>query len=304
MRSATAWLLAGAALPAIIARAYGGSTYSAAPSGPPPVAVEYLDVSSHQLQQEVAQGLPEEDLYKRARSLFERIPRPETTEIGPVPLRGWSKPDPRPEAKTGDVQGFRDAVKNTLSTREVPPPARDALYMAYRAGNRLQDEGKVRFDGEDGRRRLPDDRVMGAYVYTPREPVGIFYNPVLRFIARFVGNKIAGSTMVHEDDHARRDAEGDLNPMRVTDGEEEAFKTQYQYLKAADPTGPELTWLLVNYGPANPLAPPMVSEYLKHVSMILLYGDKGDFPGLVRALGYEDPHGHQHLEADGHESPR
>lgn len=148
---------------------------------------------------------------------------------------------------------------------------------------------------------------LGAYVYKKEGPVGIYFNKVFRTLQQHLGDGFTAATLFHETGHAHDDACGHLNPKEVKKGEEVAFKTEYLWLRTLDPSGQKLAWARHKYCVADTGSPEMVCKYLKHLAMILDYGSKDDFAGLVDHLGYqdreEDPFAHDHSSDDAENEP-
>lgn len=302
------WALAPAFLPGAVA----ASSYSAAPSAGK-TEVVYLEPASVELKASAADlTVSDGALWEKAQNLFEGITRKESTEFGPFVLQGWTDPDLKESNRKGTVDSIQEAFAGTLEkpgfkTRGVPAPCneecKESLRDALNTGQALKSRGQVMFDGEDGQSYLPaSPGVVGAFVYSPYQAIGVFYSDSIALIAKYVGDTVAAATAAHEYGHADDFFKGKLDPKRVKEGEKSAFKRQYDYLVQLDPKGYVLAKLRYGFV-GKPWVPQVVSEYLEHLAMVRLYGDAGDFDGLVDRLGYQDPHQHpfhQHGQGDDH----
>ena len=300
------------ATPVFLTGAAGASQYTAGgTSSDNKAGVVYLGPASDELRGLSSNvGVPADDVWRRANNMFEGITRKGSTEFGGLSLRGWADPDLSENNRKGSVESIQDAFAKTVAEMEpkkrapgsVPSPCdeecRQSLRDALATGSALQSAGKVQFDGEGAPPMLTSPGVIGAFVYTKAKAIGVFYSEKLALVAKYAGDSIAGATAAHELGHADDHGKGKLDPKQVKDGEKRAFRRQYGYLLTLDPKGEVMAKLRYNLV-GKPWVPQVVSDYLEHLAMVRLYGDKGDFDGLVDKLGYEDPdhdpfHGHDH----------
>lgn len=260
--------------------------------------VVYLEDKTDEIKDAVANpGLDQVEVHAMAQRLFEQVPDESTTRMPPIALRGWQRPDLRTE---DTVDGMVHRVGDTLAGSKAPP--QDALIDAYRYGEAMRKNGLVTYD--DGKKLGPGQ--LGAYFYTEDAALGISLNEGMRQVQSWLGDEFASATTVHEIAHARDHHQGQLNPVEVRKGERLAFQTEYWWLKVIDPAGEKIAWaraMLGKFAEGGPKIPRFAVDYLEHLARIRFYGDKGDFDGLVRELGYQDKSSnpfHVHHDDDGH----
>lgn len=233
---------------------------------------------------------PDSDVHAAAGALFdEAIGSEKASAIVKPPEVRWEKPDFKTSLDVdGILDGMRRGVERGLKSQEVPAPHELSDADSYARSMR----GLTRYGGLD-------PNVMGVYVYKEGSPIGIFFNGMMRMVQSFLGDQFAAATAVHEAAHARDHARGNLSPRAVKNGETLAFRTEYAYLLAMDPTGQQLAWARATFGKfaKGPYkAPEFVGEYLEHLAKIRRFGDHGDFAGLVESLGYQEGSGSENAE--------
>ncbi|MFA6031046.1 MAG: hypothetical protein WC969_14410 [Elusimicrobiota bacterium] len=246
--------------------------------------VEYLEDKTQELKDAVANPtLDSQDVHALAARLFETVPNERTTRMPTFVPRGWQKPVRETEA---NVESLMGTVQRGLEVADVPPPKE--LIDAYLYGREMKHKDLMAYDEEGDKLK---GGVIGAYIYDHASAVAILFNRTFRALQRWLGDELAGATAVHEGAHARDHQHGLLNPIEVKKGEKLAFQTEYLWLKMADPSGEKLCWSRVTIGKfsgGKSDAPGFVADYLEHLAKIREFGDKGDFDGLVDALGYQD----------------
>jgi hypothetical protein len=246
--------------------------------------IEYLEDKNAELKDAVADPIKDnQDVHAMARRLFERIPDKHTTDMPPIALRGWQKPDTRSE---GTVDGLMHAAHKGLRISDVPPPTE--VVDAYDYAEAMRKKGLMEYDQKEVLKR----GMVGAYVYGEDAAIAILFSRAMREIQQWLGDEIASLVAIHEGAHTRdHQMTGELNPIEVCKGERLAFKTEYLMYKVFDPTGQKLSWARASFGkfaPPNRQAPEATVKFLEHVAQIVDYGDRGDFEGLVKSLGYKD----------------
>ncbi|TBR23604.1 hypothetical protein EPO15_05560 [bacterium] len=241
-------------------------------------------------------AVTQDELHGRAGNLFGNILRPESSAVGNVDLRGWEKPDLE---TSGNVEGLVDKSGNTIAeakfkTNAEAPPAPE-LVDAWLYGRELHKDGMMGYDQDD---KL-DKGTLGAFLYTKTAALGVLFNKKFKDVQRWVGDQFAAATAVHESAHARDHAAGELNAKEVKKGEQQAFQTEYKYLRLVDPTGQKLAYARVNLCSPSSVAPKVACDYVTHLAKISWYGEKGDWDGLVTSLGYQDNPAHDHQHEPG-----
>ena len=278
---------------------YTAPTPEAATPAATPQATALVD-ETDQLNDALANpAVSRDELHGRAGNLFGNILRPDSSAVGNVDLRGWEKPD---FETSGSVEGLVDKSGDTIAEAKFKakadaPPAPE-LVDAWLYGRELHKDGMMAYDQED---KL-DKGTLGAFLYTKTEALGVLFNKRFKDVQKWVGDQFAAATAVHEAAHARDHAAGELNSKEVKKGETQAFETEYKYLRLVDPTGQKLSYARVNLCSPSSIAPKVACEYVTHLAKISWYGEKGDWDGLVSALGYQDNpgHDHDHERAPGH----
>lgn len=288
------------ALPAAAQTVQYGAPAPALPAAPEtPQAAAIVD-QTDQLNDALANpAVSKDELHGRAGNLFGNLLRQDSAAIGGVDLRGWEKPD---TSTSGNVDGLIEKSGDTIAeakfkTTADAPPAPE-LVDAWLYGRELRKADMMGYD-QDGKL---DKGTLGAFLYTKTAALGVLFNKKFTDIQRWVGDQFAAATAVHEAAHARDHAAGELNAQEVKKGEKLAFETEYKYLRLVDPTGQKLSYARVNLCSPTSLAPKVACDYVTHLAKISWYGEKGDWDGLVAALGYEDRPGHDHAHhaGDGH----
>lgn len=246
--------------------------------------------------------VPDSQVRDRAQAMFDGVTQDDASAVGGVVLRGWDKPD---FDTNQDVDGMLHKVRSTISSAKAPPAPE--LDEARDYGESMRGRGLMGYDEEGAL----GDGTLGVYMYTKSAPIGIYYNRFMRVLQAYLGDQFAAATAVHEAAHSRDHAQGRLSPRRVKDGEKLAYQTEYWWLKTMDPKGHKLAWARVTFcGEGGASAPKEVCSALEHYARIQHYGDRGDYDGLVVALGYQDNagaawgenlHGHGHFAGDGHQ---
>lgn len=292
-------LLAAALALALPVRASDAPAYSSpdAPGGekgPDRVDPALIRDQSEKLRDAVAApATPDAALHFGAASLFEAVQR-ETPAVG----RGLPRIDREPvDGRLGTVDGMLKTAEQRwdhykLTTHEVPPADVEAALIYARS---LRQEKRLDFD----RTGEMAENQMGVFNYAKDALEGgvVSLNQRLALIATRIGEAFSYATVIHEGAHARARAAGRLDPKKVIDGELEAYRVQYWWLKAVDPKGERLAVLQgtltfrLREHPQDRVS-RMSLDYLEH--LIELYNTDGEdarLKDMIERLGYEDGHG-------------
>ncbi|MDE2140864.1 MAG: hypothetical protein KGL74_00190 [Elusimicrobia bacterium] len=181
-----------------------------------------------------------------------------------------------------------------MTSTDVPDPELDAAVVYAK---KLRDEKRADFDKKGDMA----DNQMGVFRYAKASLEGgiVEINARMALMATRIGEAFSYATLVHEAAHARARSEGRLSPEKVIDGEVEAYRVQYRWLKIIDPSEERLVVLTVTLHKYSQLHPDdrvtaQAVDYLAH--LVDLYNTGGDDAKLreyVKKLGYEDgDHGH------------
>lgn len=254
-----------------------------------------LAATSQQFEAEVTElkdavaspATPDAQLYQGAMDLFDRMH--ESKIKVQVNLRGWDK-EPEPKELPPDVQRLMTSARKRLSDLDTTVP--DDLKGALNYAEGMANADKIRLDS-----RMEANQ-MGAYTWVKTELGDIKLNDWLAWIATKIGDALAFATVAHEAGHARDHQNGLLNGKDVIDGEVRAFKTQYFWLKAADPHGERVAWLRAALMREQQIKPNPLTfkalSYLEHLAKLHdTDGEERKIRELVHSLGYEDGHDHR-----------
>lgn len=280
---ALAAVLLGAALPAL-----------AAPSAP---STKQVETEVTELKDAVSnRAYSDRAIYEQAHALFGRVPS--TSIAVDVHLRGWDK-EKKIDSAPATVDRIMATAKDKLAfySAEVPPVN---LTQAVDYAERMKGAGKVDFDKEQEMK----DNQMGVYAYVKTQLGTIRLNNVLSLIAAKIGDALAFATLAHEAGHARDHQNGRLDSKLVIEGEILAFKTQYLWLKIADPYGERVAFLRAKMMNEQTARPSQLTDttlaYLSHLAKLQdTGGDEKKLKDFVDEMGYKDGHHHD----EGHPGP-
>ncbi|MHB2026393.1 MAG: hypothetical protein ACYCPQ_07105 [Elusimicrobiota bacterium] len=234
------------------------------------------------------ESLSIEDINARAFSLFNvRVPsRMAVARVTLHPWRTMSAADfPKTAAPVSASDLLSAAQRFAARSPEVPPPALD---RALEAASSLEDAGRVSID-DDGSLGARD---MGVYRFTNAgtDAGEIVLNGMTSAVASLVGLGLAASTLVHEGYHRFQKIQGRLHGESIA-AEIGAFKAQYDYIKAAYPTGEEIATKRMELENLMRTRPsPKTAEALGFIATVdALFGTGGSrdkIKQLVMDLGY------------------
>lgn len=281
---------------------------AAAQKGPDLVDPASIRQQTDELRDAVANpGSTSGDLHVDAARLFESVQR-ETPLFRPAPMPIARE---RVDGHIGTVDGMIKTAQQRwdhykLHTNEVP--AAD-LESSIRFARGLRDEKRADFD-KDG--KLAENQ-MGEFRYAKDKLTGgvVELNQRMALIASRIGEAFAYSTLVHESTHAKAREAGRLNPQAVIDGELEAYRVQYYWIKALDPKAERMIvlhstmnlWLKRH--PTDQVTRQAVT-YIEH--LLELYDTEGKdekIKDMIKRLGYHDgDDGHDGGVAPGSEPVR
>jgi hypothetical protein len=200
------------------------------------------------------------------------------------------------DGRMGTMKGFVDTAQQRfdyykLHTNDVPPAEIEETVAHAR---KLNDEGRADFD----RTGTMADNQMGVFRYVRTEWQGLVkLNAHLAMIATRIGEAFAYATLVHEAGHSRAREEGRLHPEKVIDGELEAYRIQYRWIKIIDPSAERMIVLhstlrlRLKAHPEDRVTAAAVG-YLEH--LLQVYDTNGEEPKLrelIDRLGYEENQG-------------
>jgi len=264
----------------------------AAPAkGPDLVNPESIRAQTEELHDSVANpASTDPTLHDGAARLFESIQR-ETPLFRPAPMPIARE---RVDGHLGTVDGMIKTAQERwdhykLRTTEVP--AAD-LESSIRFARSLRDQKRADFDQAGV---MPDNQ-MGAFRYAKASLEGgiVELNQRMALIASRIGEAFAYATLVHESTHAKAREAGRLNPKDVIDGELEAYRVQYYWVKALDPKAERLVvlhstmslWLKRH--PTDQITRQSIA-YVEH--LLELYDTEGKdekIKDMIKRLGYHD----------------
>jgi hypothetical protein len=259
--------------------------------GPILIHPEAIQAQADELHDAVAS--PSSDnfgLHAQAGGLFENIVR-QTPLVRPAP-RVMDR-----ESVNGDVgtvDGMIEAAQKRydhykFTTTEVPDAKLDASVDYAKA---LRDQKRAELDKTG---KMPENE-MGAFVYAKDKLDGgmVELNGRMALLATRIGMAFSYATLVHESTHAKERAAGHLSPEHVIDGEVEAYRVQYQWLKVLDPRAERMIVMHSTLGlylkrhPEDQVTRASIS-YLEH--LLQLWDTGGEEPKLrvmIKNLGYEE----------------
>ena len=176
-----------------------------------------------------------------------------------------------------------------MTSTEVPDPELDGA-ISYAKG--LREQKRADFD----KTGAMADNQMGVFRYAKEKLDGgmVELNARMALLATRIGEAFTYATLVHEAAHARARAAGRLTPDKVIDGEVEAYRVQYRWLKLVDPSEERLVVLHVTLSKYLKMHPEdrvtaQAISYLSH--LVDLYNTEGDEKKIreyVKKLGYEE----------------
>lgn len=305
------WFLLAAALAlALPVRASDAPAYSDpdAPGAKGPALVDPSTIAqqTEDLRDAVAKPMtPDATLHFGAASLFESVQ-------SKTPVFATSLPRIEREPVTGElgtVEGMHKTAEQRwdhykMTTKEVPNADLEATLLYAQS---LKREKRVDFD----QLGTMAENQMGTFLYAKDKLEGgiISLNQRLALIASRIGEALSFATVAHEAAHARARAAGRLDPKKVIDGELEAYRAEYLWLKAIDPKAERLAtmqgglekWLKKH--PTDQVS-RMALKYTNH--LIEVYntdGEESRIRDMIKRLGYQDgDHDHDggvHDGADG-----
>jgi len=258
-----------------------------------------LAASTEQIQSEVGElkdaiaspASSELHIREKGRDIFDRVHAAKIKVH--VNVRGWDF-GPKPLEEEADAKRLMTSARRRLSDLNVSVP-RD-LTHAMKYAEDMTRSNKVEMDS------TLKENTMGVYQWLKSELGDIKLNKWLAGIATQIGDTLAFATLAHEAAHARDHQAGSLDSKEVVEGEVRAFKTQYHWLKIADPYGERVAWLrtkLMHHQRENPNALTHKSlQYLEHLAKLHdTEGDERKIREMVKALGYEDGHDHRDDDA-------
>lgn len=194
----------------------------------------------------------------------------------------------------GTIEGMLDTAQARydhykLKTSEIPAAELDGA-IAY--ARKMREEKREDFD----RRGAMPENQMGVFRYAKEKLEGgmIEVNGRMALIATRIGMAFSYATIVHEAAHAKARAEGRLDPKRVIDGEVEAYRVQYRWLKIVDPKEERLMVLHVTLSKYLEQHPDdrITAQAISYVSHLIdLYdtgGEDSKIREYVQKLGYEE----------------
>ncbi|MFI5345935.1 MAG: hypothetical protein ACHQ51_06130 [Elusimicrobiota bacterium] len=290
MRRILLGLMLGAALPL---RAQTGPAPADDSSGAAPALVnpEAVRKQNDELRDAVASPSSSDyGVHDRAAGFFESLQR-ETPLVRPV--AHYMDREPL-DGHVGTVDGMIATAQQRydhyrMKSADIPNPELDRA-IAY--AKDLRDQKRADFD----RTGAMAENQMGVFRYAKDKLEGgmVQINARMALLATRIGEAFAYATLVHEAAHARARAEGRLTPEKVIDGEVEAYRVQYRWLKLVDPSGERLIVLhdgWSNYMKKHPedRVTALAITYVEH--LVDLYNTDGDERKLreyVKKLGYEE----------------
>ena len=230
-------------------------------------------------------------IHSQAAGMFEDIQR-ETPLVRPSPRRMDRE---SVDGRIGTIDGMLEIAQRRydhykMRTREVP--AAD-LANAIEYAKTLRAEKRADF--EKGGKMAENQ--MGEFVYGLKERLDsglVEINRRMALMATRIGEAFAYATFAHEAAHAKARADGRLSPDHVIDGEIEAYRVQYRWLKVIDPSAERMIVLhstlklYLARHPEDEVTRTSIA-YLEH--LLQLWDTNGEEPKLramVEHLGYEE----------------
>ena len=230
------------------------------------------------------------DVRVQAAGFFEGLQR-ETPVVRPAPhLMDRENVNGRVGTVDGMIetaQGRYDHYK--LTSPEVPDTRLDDAVAYARA---LREAKRADFD----KTGAMAENQMGVFRYAKESLEGglVELNGRMALMATRIGEAFTYATLVHEAAHAKARAAGRLSPEKVIDGEIEAYRVQYKWLKIVDPKEERLIVLHVTLSIYQQRHPEdrVTAQAISYVSHLIdLYDTGGEERALreyVEKLGYED----------------
>lgn len=284
------------ALPAAAARADDAPSYAApeardASQDPLLVKPEAVQKRADDLHDAVASpSMSDFGLHDQAQGLFDTIQR-ETPLVRPAPHRmDREQVDGHRATVDGMIQTAQQRWDHyKLTTREVPP-AETEESMGFAKVMRDDRRAELAPNGRMG------ENQMGSFEWAKDkvERGRIELNGRLALIACRIGEAFTYATLIHEATHAKAHAAGRLSAKEVVDGEVEAYRVEYRWIKAMDPRAERMIVLHSTLGlylkrhPEDRVTRQSIT-YLEH--LLALWDTHGEDQALreyIKKLGYQD----------------
>jgi hypothetical protein len=266
-----------------------------AKKGPLLVESAAIQTQADQLHDAVASPRVDDfSVHNKAAGFFENI-QSQTPLVRPAP-RVMDREDVK--GNIGTIDGMIEAAKRRydhykLTTTEVPAAELDRSVSYAKT---LREEKRADFD-KTGKM---DENQMGEFVYTVKDKLDagkVEINGRMALIATRIGEAFSYATLVHEATHAKARADGRLTPEHVIDGEVEAYRVQYQWLKVLDPRAERMIVMISTLNlylerhPQDQVTRASIT-YLRH--LLTLWdtgGDEQKLRAMIKDLGYEEGKG-------------
>ena len=270
----------------------GTSAGGADQKGPIPVDPAAIQEQADALHDAVASpSVDNFSIHGKAAGFFENIQR-ETPLVRPAPRRMDREPV---DGHVGTIDGMIATAQRRydhykMTTTEVP-----AADLANAVDYAKVLRADKRADFERGGRMAEDQ--MGEFVYRVQDKLDaglVEINARMALMATRIGEAFSYATLAHEAAHAEARSEGRLTPENVIDGEIEAYRVQYRWLKVIDPSAERMIVMrstLKLYLARHPedQATRASIAYLEHLLQLWdTSGEEGKLRELVKRLGYED----------------
>jgi hypothetical protein len=286
------------AMTAVLVRAQDNPTYSVpgadgapAQKGPDLVNPAAIQTQSDQLHDAVAAPATQDgDLRFGAARLFESV-QSETPLFRPAPMPIARE---RVDGHVGTIDGMVQEAQQRwdhykMHATEVPNVDLDAS-IAF--GKRLRNAKRMDFDKTGA---MPENQ-MGVFHYAKDTLTGgiVEMNNRMALIATRLGEAFSYSTLVHEATHAKAREAGRLDPKAVIDGEVEAYRAQYYWIKSLDPKAERMAvlhstlTLWLKHHPEDKVS-QMSLTYLEHLITVFdTDGEDSKIKKMIKDLGYHD----------------
>jgi hypothetical protein len=285
-------LLIAAALPLRAEETPASAPASAADANKDPILVNPDAVRTQADQLNTAVASPSVDNYSvhsKAAGFFENVQR-QTPLVRPDPRRMDREPV---DGHVGTIDGMIATAKvrydhYRMTTTEVPSTD---LENAVGYAKVMRDDKRADFNGKMA------ENQMGEFVYAVKDRLDagkVEINARMALIATRIGEAFAYATLAHEAAHAKARADGRLTPERVIDGELEAYRVQYRWLKVIDPSAERIIVMHSTLGlhlkrhPEDQVTRASIS-YLEHLLQLWdTGGEDGKLRDMIKKLGYEE----------------
>ncbi len=259
-----------------------------------PILVNPAEIQTQADQLHDAVASPSVDdfrVHSQAAGFFENVQR-ETPLVRPAPRRMDREPV---DGRVGTIDGMLETAQQRydhykMTATEVP--AAD-LENAVGYAKVMRDDKRADFDKTG---KMAENQ-MGEYVYAVKDALDagkVEINGRMALMATRIGEAFSYATLVHEAAHAKARADGRLTPDKVIDGEVEAYRVQYRWLKVIDPSAERMIVLhstlnlYLKRHPEDQVTRASIS-YLEHLLQLWdTGGEDGKLREMIRKLGYED----------------